>query len=68
MSYLPTEPNDFASKAIDGFVAAHPRHVRRTDGGVIRLAPIPAGQVGVVVGGGSGHYPAFAGLEKRCFA
>jgi dihydroxyacetone kinase len=68
MSYLPTEPEDFASKAIDGFVAAHPRHVRRIDGGVIRLAPIPAGQVGVVVGGGSGHYPAFAGLVGRGLA
>ena len=68
MSYLPTEPEDFASKAIDGFVAAHPRHVQRTDGGVIRLAPIPAGQVGVVVGGGSGHYPAFAGLVGRGLA
>jgi dihydroxyacetone kinase len=68
MSYLPTEPEDFASKAIDGFVAAHPRHVRRIDGGVIRLAPIPSGQVGVVVGGGSGHYPAFAGLVGRGLA
>ena len=68
MSYLPTDPSDFASKAIDGFVAAHPRHVRRIDGGVIRLAPIPAGQVGVVVGGGSGHYPAFAGLVGRGLA
>lgn len=68
MSYLPTDASDFASKAIDGFVAAHPRHVRRTDGGVIRLAPIPAGQVGVVVGGGSGHYPAFAGLVGRGLA
>jgi D-erythrulose 4-kinase len=68
MSYLPTDASDFASKAIDGFVAAHPRHVRRTDGGVIRLAPIPSGQVGVVVGGGSGHYPAFAGLVGRGLA
>jgi len=68
MSYLPTEPDNFANKAIDGFVAAHPRHVRRTDGGVIRLSPIPAGQVGVVVGGGSGHYPAFAGLVGRGMA
>ena len=68
MSYLPTDASDFASKAIDGFVAAHPRHVQRTDGGVIRLAPIPAGQVGVVVGGGSGHYPAFAGLVGRGLA
>ena len=68
MSYLPTDASDFASKAIDGFVAAHPRHVQRTDGGLIRLAPIPAGQVGVVVGGGSGHYPAFAGLVGRGLA
>jgi dihydroxyacetone kinase len=68
MSYLPTDASDFASKAIDGFVAAHPRHVQRIDGGVIRLAPIPSGQVGVVVGGGSGHYPAFAGLVGRGLA
>ncbi|MCP9776400.1 MULTISPECIES: dihydroxyacetone kinase family protein [unclassified Cyanobium] len=68
MSYLPTDASDFASKAIDGFVAAHPRHVQRIDGGVIRIAPIPCGQVGVVVGGGSGHYPAFAGLVGRGLA
>ncbi|MCP9802063.1 dihydroxyacetone kinase family protein [Cyanobium sp. T1G-Tous] len=68
MSYLPTDASDFASKAIDGFVAAHPRHVQRIDGGVIRIAPIPSGQVGVVVGGGSGHYPAFAGLVGRGLA
>ena len=68
MSYLPTDASDFASKAIDGFVAAHHRHVQRIDGGVIRLAPIPSGQVGVVVGGGSGHYPAFAGLVGRGLA
>jgi dihydroxyacetone kinase len=68
MAHLPTDPADFATKAIDGFVQAHPRHVRRVDGGVVRLAPIPAGQVGVVVGGGSGHYPAFAGLVGRGLA
>lgn len=68
MSYLPTDPADFAIKAIDGFVAAHPRHVQRIDGGVMRLAPIPKGQVGLVVGGGSGHYPAFAGLVGRGMA
>ncbi|MEY8039211.1 dihydroxyacetone kinase family protein [Saccharopolyspora cebuensis] len=32
------------------------------DGGVVRAAPGPEGKVAVVVGGGSGHYPAFAGL------
>ena len=68
MTHLPTDPSVFASQAIDGFVQAHPRHVCRVDGGVVRLAPIPAGQVGVVTGGGSGHYPAFAGLVGRGLA
>ena len=62
MSYLPTDPALFAKRAVDGFAASHPRHVQRVDGGVIRLRPLAPGQVGVVVGGGSGHYPAFAGL------
>jgi len=31
-------------------------------GGVVRLAEAEPGQVAVIVGGGSGHYPAFAGL------
>jgi dihydroxyacetone kinase len=62
MSFLPTDPAVFAGRAIDGFAASHPRHVQRVDGGVIRLAPMASGQVGLVVGGGSGHYPAFAGL------
>lgn len=62
MSYLPTDPAVFAGRAIDGFAASHPRHVQRVDGGVIRRAAMASGQVGLVVGGGSGHYPAFAGL------
>ena len=64
MSYLPTAPARFAEQAVDGFAASHPRHVKRVDGGVIRLSPMTPGQVGVVVGGGSGHYPAFAGLVQ----
>ncbi|WP_020015000.1 dihydroxyacetone kinase family protein [Promicromonospora sukumoe] len=62
MTRLWNEPADFADEMLDGFVAAHPRHVRRVDGGVVRRAPAPEGQVAVVVGGGSGHYPAFGGL------
>ena len=62
MSHLPTDPTRFAERAIDGFAASHTRHVQRIDGGVMRRAPMAPGQVGVVVGGGSGHYPAFAGL------
>ena len=62
MSRLITNPDTFAAEAIKGFVEAHPRHVIAIEGGVMRLAPIADGHVGLVVGGGSGHYPAFAGL------
>jgi dihydroxyacetone kinase len=56
------DPTDFADEMIDGFVAAHRSHVRRVAGGVVRREPAPAGRVGIVIGGGSGHYPAFGGL------
>lgn len=62
MTHLITDDTTFANDAIAGFVAANQRYVRRMDGGVVRSTVIPAGRVGLVVGGGSGHYPAFAGL------
>ncbi|QAY60121.1 dihydroxyacetone kinase family protein [Microbacterium protaetiae] len=62
MSYVLNDAADFADESADGFVAAHRDLVRRVRGGVARAAATPAGQVAVVIGGGSGHYPAFAGL------
>jgi len=62
MTRLWNDPVDFADEMVDGFVAAHARYVRRVTGGVVRSTVSPAGQVAVVVGGGSGHYPAFGGL------
>jgi len=62
MSYVLNAPSDFAEEATAGFVAAHRDLVRRVPGGVARAAATPAGQVALVIGGGSGHYPAFAGL------
>ncbi|WP_127819530.1 dihydroxyacetone kinase family protein, partial [Microbacterium sp. CPCC 204701] len=62
MTRLWNDPADFADEMIAGFVAANERYVRRVTGGVVRSTTSPAGQVAVVVGGGSGHYPAFAGL------
>lgn len=62
MTRLWNDPADFADEMIAGFVAANERSVRRVTGGVVRSTTSPAGQVAVVVGGGSGHYPAFAGL------
>jgi D-erythrulose 4-kinase len=62
------DPSDFADEALDGFVAAHRRWVRRVTGGVIRNTPSVSGNVAVVIGGGSGHYPAFSGLVGRGLA
>ncbi|WP_454855073.1 dihydroxyacetone kinase family protein [Promicromonospora soli] len=52
----------FVRDALAGFAAVHGDLVRRVDGGVVRADPLPPGRVAVVVGGGSGHYPAFAGV------
>ena len=62
MTQIFDNPADFADEALDGFVAANRGYVSRVDGGVVRSTEVPAGQVALVVGGGSGHYPAFAGL------
>ena len=62
MTRLWNDPADFADEMVDGFVAANGRYVRRVTGGVVRSTVSPRGQVAVVVGGGSGHYPAFGGL------
>lgn len=62
MTQIFDNPANFADEALDGFVAANRGYVARVNGGVVRATEVPAGQVALVVGGGSGHYPAFAGL------
>ncbi len=62
MTYLFNDPTAFADEVLEGFVAAHPHLVRRVPGGVIRAAAPTPGTVAVVLAGGAGHYPAFAGL------
>ncbi|MGC5172789.1 dihydroxyacetone kinase family protein [Microbacterium sp. DT81.1] len=68
MTRLWNEPSAFADEMIDGFVAANGRYVRRVPGGVVRSTVVPDGQVAVVIGGGSGHYPAFGGLVGQGLA
>jgi D-erythrulose 4-kinase len=53
---------DFAAQSLSGFVAANPGRVRHAPGGVVRATRRKPGKVALVVGGGSGHYPAFAGV------
>ncbi len=62
MTRLFNDPADFADEATDGFVAANERWVRKVHGGVARATTSPDRTVAVVIGGGSGHYPAFGGL------
>lgn len=68
MTRLFNDPAAFADEALEGFAAAHRRWVRPVTGGVVRAGGTPAGQVAVVIGGGSGHYPAFSGLVGRGLA
>src|SRR3954451_1886448 len=62
MSFISNDPARFREQATEGFVAAHADLVRSVPGGVARRTATPEGQVAVVIGGGSGHYPAVGGL------
>ncbi|AFR28770.1 dihydroxyacetone kinase family protein [Arthrobacter sp. Rue61a] len=68
MTRLYNEPSAFADEMIEGFVASHSRWVRRVSGGVARSTRSTPGSVALVIGGGSGHYPAFAGLVGQGLA
>jgi phosphoenolpyruvate---glycerone phosphotransferase subunit DhaK len=58
---LINDPFDVVDEALDGFVAAHSQLIALNEPRVVvRRAPA-AGKVGLVVGGGSGHEPAFSG-------
>jgi dihydroxyacetone kinase len=62
MTRLFNDPDDFLDELVEGFVAASGRWIRGVPGGVVRSTRSPEPTVALVVGGGSGHYPAFAGL------
>ena len=68
MTRIFDDPAEFADEALNGFVAANRRYVARVDGGVVRATEMNPGQVALIVGGGSGHYPAFAGLVGQGLA
>ena len=68
MTRLFNEPAAFADEMIEGFVASHGRWVKRVSGGVVRNTRSTPDTVALVIGGGSGHYPAFAGLVGQGLA
>ncbi|MET4098014.1 dihydroxyacetone kinase [Agrococcus sp. UYP10] len=62
MTRLFNDPSQFADEMIEGFAAAASRWVQAAPGGVVRSTKAEEPTVALVIGGGSGHYPAFGGL------
>lgn len=61
MTRVISTAESFADHALEGFVDIYRQTIRLVPGGVVRRQGTRPGNVAVVVGGGSGHYPAFAG-------
>lgn len=62
MKKLINDPFDVVEEMVEGFIAANNEIVRRVGRRTIaRIASPIEGKVAIVVGGGSGHLPAFAG-------
>ena len=68
MTYLFNDPAQFASEWIAGYAAAHRDKIYPVDGGIIRVHRAKPGQVVLVIGGGSGHFPAFGGFVGQGLA
>ena len=63
MAHVYNDPAEFKNDMVDGFVSAYSRYVERVPNAsaVMRRGGPRAGKVSVIIGGGSGHYPAFCG-------
>ncbi|MFJ6269609.1 dihydroxyacetone kinase family protein [Pseudarthrobacter oxydans] len=68
MTKIFNDPSDFAEEALAGFCDIHSGLVRQVPGGAVRRFRPVQPKVAVLAGGGSGHYPAFAGLVGTGFA
>ncbi|MCK0174293.1 MULTISPECIES: D-erythrulose 4-kinase [Mycobacteriaceae] len=68
MTKLYNDPARFTEDMLVGFLDANARYVTGVPGGVVRAHTTRPGKVAVVIGGGSGHYPAFCGTVGAGFA
>lgn len=68
MTKIFNDPSEFAEEALAGFCDIHSDLVRQVPGGAVRRYRPARPKVAVLAGGGSGHYPAFAGLIGTGFA
>lgn len=67
MTKIFNDPAEFAEDQLAGFLDLYADRVRGVPGGVVSLRSGDP-QVAVVIGGGSGHYPAFCGTVGPGFA
>ena len=65
---LINDPLEAVDEALEGFVAAHADLVRLAAPRVVARRTAAVDKVGLVVGGGSGHEPAFAGYVGKGMA
>ena len=68
MTRLINDPAVFTDQMLEGFCNLYPQYVTLVSGGVVRSTQTFKGKVAVVIGGGSGHYPAFCGTVGSGFA
>lgn len=68
MTKLFNDPARFTEDMLAGFLDANASYVVGVPGGVVRARDTRPGKVAVVIGGGSGHYPAFCGTVGTGFA
>jgi dihydroxyacetone kinase len=68
MTKIFNDPSEFAEEALAGFCDIHSDLVRQVPGGAVRRYRPARPKVAVLAGGGSGHYPAFAGVIGTGFA
>lgn len=61
MTKIVDRPEDFAATALAGYCAAHADRIIPVPHGALRAYVGAPSKVALVVGGGSGHYPAFLG-------
>ena len=68
---LINDPDNLIAELIEGMVSAHPNHLTvegKTNRAIVALNGPRDGKGGIVVGGGSGHEPAFAGYVGQGLA
>lgn len=70
MKKLINNPNQVVDEMIEGYVKAYPQYVRmlpQNKRSIVSMNTVRSGKVGVVIGGGSGHEPAFMGIIGKGF-